>query len=111
MQTNTPTSLNQYIKWLRNAVDKGHLYDSEEYHKIKKELYEAVEVRNKLKQLEKAQRGFGYTYDQSIFEQSSETDLSDARSGEDDGVYSEGEQPIESGEPERSGTAEVLHQA
>ena len=111
MQTNTPTSLNQYIKWLRNAVDKGHLYDSEEYYRIKKELHEALNVRNQLKQLEKAQRGFGYTYDQSIFEQPSETDLSDSRSGEDNGVYSEGEQPSESGEPERSGTVEVLHQA
>ncbi len=111
MQTNTPTSLNQYIKWLRNAVDKGHLYDSDEYYRIKKELYEAVEVRNKLKHLEKAQRGFGYTYDQSIFEQPSETDLSDTTSGTDDGVYSEGEQPSESGESECSGTTEVLHQA
>ena len=111
MQTNTPTSLNQYIKWLRNAVDKGHLYDSEEYRKIKKELHKTLNVRNQLKQLEKAQRGFGYTYDQSIFEQPSETDLSDSRSGEDDGVYSEGEQSSESGEPERSGTVEVLHQA
>ena len=111
MQTNTPTSLTQYIKWLRNAVDKGHLYDSEEYYRIKKELHEALNVRNQLKQLEKAQRGFGYTYDQSIFEQPSETDLSDSTSGADDGVYSEGEQPSESGEPERSGTVEVLHQA
>jgi len=41
----------------------------------------------------------------------SATDTSDSRSGEDDGVYSEGEQPSESGESERSGTAEVLHQA
>ena len=111
MQANTPTSLNQYIKWLRNAVDKGHLYDSSEYYKIKKELYEAVEVRNKLKHLEKAQRGFGYTYDQSIFEQPSETDLGDTTGGTDDGVYCEGEQPEQPGEPERSGTAEVLHQA
>jgi hypothetical protein len=111
MQTNTPTSLNQYIKWLRNAVDKGHLYDSEEYYRIKKELHEALKVRNQLNQLEKAQRGFGYTYDQSIFEQPSETDLSDSTGGADDGVYSEGEQPSESGEPERSGTVEVLHQA
>jgi hypothetical protein len=111
MQANTPTSLNQYIKWLRNAVDKGHLYDSNEYHKIKKELYEAVEVRNKLKTLEKSQRGFGYTYDQSIFEQPSETDLGDTTCGTDDGVYCEGEQPEQPGEPERSGTTEVLHQA
>jgi hypothetical protein len=111
METNTPTSLNQYIKWLRNAVDKGHLYDSEEYYRIKKELHEALKVRTQLNQLEKAQRGFGYTYDQSIFEQPSETDLSDSTSGADDGVYSESEQPSESGESERSGTAEVLHQA
>ncbi len=111
MQTNTPKSLNQYIKWLRNAVDKGHLYDSEEYYRIKKELHEAVKVRTQINQLEKSQRGFGYTYDQSIFEQPSETDLSDSRSGEDDGVYSESEQPEQPGESECSGTAEVLHQA
>jgi hypothetical protein len=111
MQANTPTSLNQYIKWLRNAVDKGHLYDSEEYHKIKKELYEALKVRTNLSQLEKSQRGFGYTYDQPIFEQPSEIDLGDSRGGENDGVYSEGEQPSESGEPESGGTVEVLHQA
>lgn len=111
MQTNTPKSLNQYIKWLRNAVDKGHLYDSEEYYRIKKELYEAVKVRDQINQIEKVQRGFGYTYDQSIFEQPSETDLSDSRSGEDDGVRSESEQSEQSGEPEGIGTAEVLHSA
>jgi len=111
MQTNTPTSLNQYIKWLRNAVDKGHLYNSDEYYKIKKELYEAVKVRDQLSKLEKTQRGFGYNYDQSIFQQSSETDFSDSRSGEDDGLRSESEQPEQPGEPEGIGTAEVLHSA
>ena len=111
MQTNSPTSLKQYIKWLRTAVNNPHLYNSEEYYKIKKELHEALKVRNQLTQLEKTYRGFGYTYEQPIYEESSEADLSDTRSGEDDGVHCESEQPIESGESERSGTAEVLHQA
>ncbi|WDS61148.1 hypothetical protein SBM3_00060 [Synechococcus phage S-BM3] len=39
----------------------------------------------------------------------SPTNISDSRSGEDDGVRSESEQSIESGEPEGSGTSEVLH--
>ena len=50
-------------------------------------------------------------YDQSIFQQSSETDFSDSRSGEDDGLRSESEQPEQPGEPEGIGTAEVLHSA
>ena len=32
-QTNQPQNLKQYIKWLKKAVDQGHLYDAEEYAK------------------------------------------------------------------------------
>ena len=107
MKPQQPQSLKQYIKWLKNAVEKGHLYDTEEYAKIKKELYQAKKLRQLVQAREKASYGFGYTFDPLP----SPTDLSDATSGTDDGVRSESEQPSEPGESERSGTAEVLHQA
>jgi len=99
-QTNQPQSLNQYIKWLKQAVDKSHLYDTEEYAKIKKELFQAKKLRTLIQAREKAAYGFGYTFDPIP----SQTDLSDTTSGTDDGVRSESEQPVESGEPEGIGT-------
>jgi len=98
--TQAPSSINQYIKWLRNAVSKPHLYDEDEFVRIKKELYQAEQVRSTLKNLEKSQQGFGY--DATI---PSKTDISDSRSGEDDGVRSESEQPEQPGEPEGIGAA------
>lgn len=98
--TQAPSSINQYIKWLRNAVNKPHLYDNDEFVRIKKELYQAEQVRSTLKNLEKAQQGFGY--DATI---PSETDISDSRSGEDNGVRSESEQPEQPREPEGIGAA------
>lgn len=56
----SPDTLKKYIKWLRNAVDKGHLYDEEEYYKIKQELRKALIVREQLQAVEKRSRGFGY---------------------------------------------------
>ena len=93
-QNNQPQSLKQYIKWLQQAVDKGHLYDSEEYARIKKELYQAKRLRNLVQAKQKALYGFGYIYEPVT----SSPDFSDSRSGEDDGVRSESEQPSESGE-------------
>jgi hypothetical protein len=107
MKPQQPQSLKQYIKWLEQAVDKGHLYDTEEYARIKKELYQAKKLRQLVQAREKAAYGFGYKFESLP----RPTDLSDTRSGEDDGVRSESEQPSESGEPERSGTTEVLYQA
>ena len=99
-QTNQPQSLKQYIKWLRQAVEKGHLYDSEEYAKIKKELYQAQQLRKLVHARERSLYGFGYINEPVT----SQVDLSDSRSGEDDGVRSESIEPQQSGEPEGSGT-------
>ena len=98
--TQAPSSINQYIKWLRNAVSKPHLYDNDEFVKIKKELYQAEQVRSTLKNLEKSQQGFGY--DATI---PSEIGIGDSRSGEDDGVRSESIEPEQPGEPEGIGAA------
>ena len=99
-QTNQPQSLKQYIKWLRQAVEKGHLYDSEEYAKIKKELYQAQQLRKLVHARERSLYGFGYINEPVT----SQVDLSDSRSGEDDGVRSESIEPEQPGEPEGSGT-------
>ena len=63
METNAPQSLNQYIKWLKTAIKKSHLYDDEEYGKIKKELYQAKRLKDILMTEEKSHRGFGYKYE------------------------------------------------
>jgi len=97
---NSPSSLKQYIKWLTQAVEKGHLYDNEEYAKIKKELYQAKQLRKLVNAREKSTYGFGYIDDRFT----SKTDLSDSRSGEDDGVRSESIEPEQPGESEGSGT-------
>ena len=99
-QTNQPQNLKQYIKWLRNAVKQGHLYDAEEYAKIKKELYQAQKLRTLVQAQDKSLYGFGYIDDRFT----SKTDLSDSRSGEDDGVRSESIEPEQPGESEGSGT-------
>ena len=99
-QTNQPQNLKQYIKWLKKAVDQGHLYDAEEYAKIKKELYQAKQLRKLVQAQERSLYGFGYIDDRFT----SKTDLSDPRSGEDDGVRSESQQSEQPGESEGSGT-------
>ena len=99
-QTNQPQSLKQYIKWLRQAVEKSHLYDSEEYAKIKKELYQAQQLRKLVQAKERSHYGFGYINEPVT----SQVDLSDSRSGEDDGVRSESIEPEQPGEPEGIGT-------
>ena len=93
-QIKQPQSLKQYIKWLEQAVEKGHLYDTEEYAKIKKELFQAKKLRTLIQTREKAAYGFGYQFDPLPSPPSD----SDTTSGTDDGVRSEGEQPTESGE-------------
>ena len=94
MTQTQPQSLNQYIKWLNQAVEKGHLYDSEEYAKIKKELYQAKKLRQLVQARNKSAYGFGYKFEPLP----SPSSDSDATSGADDGVRSESEQPTESGE-------------
>ena len=92
--TKEPQTLNQYIRWLKTAVEKGYLYDNEEYVKIKKELYQAKKLRQLIKEREKAAYGFGYEF-KSL---PSEISDSDATSGTDDGVCSESEQSTEPGQ-------------
>ena len=93
-QTNNPRSLKQYIKWLTQAVERGDLYDAEEYAKIKKELYQAKQLRKLVHAKERSLYGFGYVDDRFT----SKTDLSDSRSGEDNGVRGESEQSEQPGE-------------
>jgi hypothetical protein len=95
MTQTQPKSLKQYIKWLQQAIDNGHLYDSEEYAKLKKELYEAKRLRQLVQIREKAAYGFGYQFEPLP----SPSSDSDSRGGEDDGVRGEGEQPTEPGQP------------
>jgi len=60
-------------------------------------------------------RGFGNELEnltkQYANQLTSETSVSDSRSGEDDGVRSESVESVESDESECSGSTEVLHQA
>ena len=99
-KTNQPQNLKQYIKWLKKAVDKAHLYDDQEYAKIKKELYQAQQLRKLVHARERSLYGFGYIDDSFT----SKIDLSDSRSGEDDGLRSESIEPEQPGEPESIGT-------
>ena len=94
LMTQEPQTLNQYIRWLKTAVDKGHLYDTDEYAKIKKELYQAKKLRQLVNERRKAAYGFGYKFEPLPSPPSD----SDPRGGEDDGVRSEGEQPAEPGQ-------------
>ena len=98
-------------KALTAALEKPHLYDSEEYAKLRKQAYQLRKLRQKLINDQKAYRGFGYTYEPINYESVSKICDGDPTSGTDDGVHCESEQPSESGESERSGTTEVLHQA
>lgn len=82
-------------KQIKAALDKGHLYNDEEY-KILKQRYATIQkLRRDLINYEKAQRGFGYNY-----ESVSEVGVGDTRSREDDGLRSESEQPEQPGESE-----------
>lgn len=57
---NEPQTLPQYIKWLKKAESKPHLYDTDEYIRIKKELYQAKKLKKLLREEEKSYIGFGY---------------------------------------------------
>ena len=59
-KNNEPQTLPEYIKWLKKAERKPHLYDNDEYIRIKKELYQAKKLRQILKEEEKSYTGFGY---------------------------------------------------
>jgi len=104
-------TLKRLSKNLKSLLDNPVGLDDETYHKAKRQYRDIKKLRERILNDEKAYRGFGYNYAPIEQELTSETDLSDATSGADDGVRSEGEQPTESGEPECGGSTEVLHQA
>lgn len=58
--SDSPKTLPEYIKWLKKAESKPHLYDNDEYIRIKKELYQAKKLKRLLQEEEKAYVGFGY---------------------------------------------------
>ena len=59
-KNNEPQTLPEYIKWLKKAESKPHLYDNDEYIRIKKELYQAKKLKRLLQEEEKSYTGFGY---------------------------------------------------
>jgi len=97
MQDSLP-SLKKATKMLTKALENPN-YSQDQYIEILKRRHEIKKLRKNLKNYERAHKGFGYNYAPIESEITSETDLSDTRSGADDGVHSEGEQPTESGEP------------
>lgn len=96
------SSLKKATQLLTKALnDPKYSYD--QYVEIIKRRHKIKQLRQQIVNDKKAYQGFGYTYDpiedlKRIDEYASTIDLSDARSGTDDGVHSEGEQPTESGE-------------
>jgi hypothetical protein len=99
------TSLKRATKMLTKALDDPR-YTSDQYVEILKRRHEIKKLRKNLQDYERATRGFGYTIDPAIFEQPiSEASDGDAESGGSDGVYSESEQPEQSGQSEDLGAA------
>jgi|TARA_Y100000004_G_C8666373_1_gene307399 hypothetical protein len=82
--------LKTLTKNIKKALAKGHLYSNEEYAKLQQQYRELMKLRRIQTNNEKALYGFGYEHQSTI----SESDYSDPRSGEDDGVRSEGKQPL-----------------
>jgi hypothetical protein len=99
------TSLKRATKMLTKALDNP-VYNHDQYVEILKRRHEIKKLRKNLQEYERATRGFGYSIDPTIFEQSvSEVSDSDSESGGSDGVHSEGEQPEQPGQPEDLGAA------
>ena len=80
--------LKDQIKLIKSALKQDQLYSDLEIHYMKKQLNNA---KHELK-LKKLRRKKG-------FNELSETNNSNTRSREDDGLRSESEQPQESGKP------------
>ena len=81
--------LKDQIKLIKSALKQDQLYSDLEIHYMKKQLNNA-KYELKLKKL-KRNKGFN--------NELSETNNSNTRSREDDGLRSESEQPQESGKP------------
>jgi hypothetical protein len=91
-------SLKRATQMLTKALDDPR-YSHEQYIEILKRRNEIKKLRKNLQAYERATKGFGYTFDHSIFEEPvSEISNGDTSSGTHDGVRSEGEQPEQSGE-------------
>jgi hypothetical protein len=99
------TSLKRATKMLSKALDNpNHTY--EQHVEILKRRHQIKKLRTNLQAYERANRGFGYKLDPSLFETTiSEVDDSDSESGGSDGVHSESQQSEQPGEPEDLGTA------
>jgi hypothetical protein len=98
-------SLKRATKMLTKALEDPR-YNYDQYVEILKRRHQVKKLRKNLQDYERASRGFGYTVDPAIFEQSiSEVNNIDSESGGDDGLRSESEQPIESGQPEDLGAS------
>jgi hypothetical protein len=96
------SSLKKATRLLTKALEDPR-YSYDQYVEILKRRHKIKQLRQQIINDRKAYQGFGYTYDpiealQRTDEYASKIDLSDARSGTDDGVHSESEQPTESGE-------------
>ena len=97
-------SLKRASKMLTKALDNP-MYTHDQYVEILKRRHEIKKLRKNLQDYERANRGFGYSIDPTIFEQSiSEVSDGDSESGGDDGVCSESEQPEQPGQSEDLGT-------
>jgi hypothetical protein len=98
-------SLKRATKMLTKALDNP-VYNQDQYVEILKRRYQINKLRKNLQDYERANRGFGYSIDPTIFEQSiSEVSDGDPESGGDDGVCSESEQPEQPGQSEDFGAA------
>ena len=96
------SSLKKATRLLTKALDDPR-YSHDQYVEILKRRHKIKQLRQQINNDRKAYQGFGYNYDpieslQRTDEYASTIDLSDTRSGTDDGVRSESEQPTESGE-------------
>jgi len=80
--------LKDQIKLIKSALKKDQLYSDVELYYMKKQLYESKEL---LKQ-KKLRRKKGFNNELS------ETSNSNSRSGEDNGVRGESQQPQQSGQ-------------
>ena len=80
--------LKDQIKLIKSALKKDQLYSDVELYYMRKQLYESKEL---LKQ-KKLRRKKGFNNELS------ETSNSNSRSGEDNGVRSESQQPQQSGQ-------------
>ena len=77
------------IRSIKKALKKPELYSNEEYQYLISNLYTAM-MEDEFRKQNNKKKGFGYVERQ--------TSIDYSRSGEDDGVHCESEQPSESGQ-------------